>query len=113
MENEIKFSMKVWNTLNMTKGCIATEVKPIKDENRKWIAIYPLDEGDNRGRYKYFEIELSRKIIDNDLDWFDQDEIKEEIFIHSLSELNTLLETKNLNPLSFDVPWKFNYPYHY
>lgn len=113
MEEDIKFSLKVWNTLTMSRGCIATEIAPQYIENRKWASIYPLEEKDERGAYRYFEIELPKKIIEEDLDWFKDDEITEEVFVASLKELYDLLEIKKLNPLSFDVPWKFNFPYHY
>lgn len=105
--------MKVWNTINMSGGCIATELQALYPDNRKWAGIYPLAVDDKRGSYKYVEVELPKRIIENDLDWFNDDEIKEEVFLKSLEDLYKLLDDKNINPLSFDVPWKFNYPYHY
>jgi hypothetical protein len=113
MKENIKFQLKVWNTLTMSNGCIAIEIQPHNSENRKWASIYPLEKGDERGIYRYFEIELPKNIVENDLDWFKDDEITEEVFVSSLDELYNLLETKKLDPLSFDVPWKFNFPYHY
>lgn len=114
MSERILFPLKVWNTLNMSRGCIAAEVKAKNPQkNRKWASIYPLDKGDVRGSYRYFEVELAREIIEKDLDWFQDDEITTEIFVRSLDELYQLLELKELSPLIFDVPWKSNFPHHY
>ena len=96
----------------MSNGCIATEVTPQFTQNRKWIGIYPLNE-DERGKFKYIEIELPKNIIENDLDWFEDDEIKTTIYLKSIEELYQLLEEKKMDPQAFDVPWKFKYPYHY
>ncbi len=97
----------------MSKGCIVTEVAPQLVGNRKWVAIYPAPEGEIRGAYKYFEVELPGYIVERDLDWFESDEITSWQFVADLAGLYDLLETKNLDPETFDVPWKFNYPYHY
>ena len=114
MSERILFPFKVWNTLNMSRGCIAAEVKAENPEkNRKWVSIYPLKKGDVRGLYRYFEVELTKEIIEKDLDWFQDEEITTEVFGHSLDDLYQLLESKKLSPSIFDVPWKSNFPHHY
>lgn len=114
MNKNIRFPIKVWNTLDMSDGCIATELNAQNSKNRKWAAIYPIKDKDTQEmRFRYFEIELPREILEKDLDWFKSDEITSEVFLDSLDELYKLLAEKNIDPVAFDVPWKFNYPYHY
>lgn len=108
---DIRFPMKVWNVLNMLHSTIVTEIDASNPDNRKWISICPLKDRDERGKYRYFEVELPKDILEKDLDWGSEDEIIEERFLKSIHDIYTLLEQKNIDPHSFDVPWKFDYPY--
>lgn len=88
----------------MPGGNIATELEASNSENRKWACIYALTKDDKRGLYRYFEIELPKKIVEEDLDWSEPMKITEEIFVRSLADLYQLLDSRGIDPLSFDAP---------
>lgn len=108
MKNE--FDPKVWNRLIYSKAHIATEIRAENVDNRKWVAIYPSDLEDYL--FKIFEIELPKEIIENELDWFDDDEIKYKRYVKSEAELFYWLTEMDIKQSAFTTPWACQYPYH-
>lgn len=104
------FKPDIWCRLIDSKSHIATEVEPKTKQNRKWIAIYPTDKEDYK--YRIFEIELPAKIIEQELDWFDDDEITKEYYVKNELELILQLQSLKINPSDFVLPYSCEYPYH-
>ena len=108
MEN-IGFKTEIWNRLLVSKGEVSCEVKPKNSSNRRWIAIYKIE--NDRHEFRYFDFEIGKSILENDWDWFEDDEISTEIFVKDEKELLIILEKDKINIIDFDYPWNNDYPY--
>lgn len=108
MEN-IGFKTEIWNRLIMSKGDVSCEVKPKNSLNRRWIAIYKIDKEEYQ--FRYFDFEISKKNLENDWDWSEEEEISTEIFVKDEKELLIILEKEKININNFDYPWNNDYPY--
>jgi hypothetical protein len=103
------FKKEIENRLTISKKNIVAEIPSFNEENLKWVSIYPIDL--NEYKFRVLILELPKNLIENDLDWFEDDEIEEEYFFENYDNLMIFLYERDLKPEIFDYPWNKNYPY--
>ena len=103
------FKKEIENRLINSKKNIVGLIDPQSELNLKWVCIYPINK--NSYQFKILVLELPKLYIEEDMDWFEDDEIREEYYFENYDELMIFLYEKGYKPEIFSYPWDTNYPY--
>ncbi|NEW29528.1 hypothetical protein [Nocardia cyriacigeorgica] len=99
--------LEVSNRLTMLKGFVTARCEPEIESRYAWVWVYPLKDG----RFDVSTVEIDKKFVDNDDDVGEDDISRRDLgIVHTIEEVDKLIEQLGVDPNDLDAPWHNGFP---